>query len=251
MTVINPFTDSQITTDDGDATLIQTHAIPEDSTVGFNVDITAFEVATGDSAHIFQSITFKNDSGAVEQTALPVNLLRDRDDPDWINSYVISGTDVLFKVKGEIGKEIIWKMRVWKTPPDSDDPSLGNRISGTDLKHIFETNLTATELEYFIIPANLLITSVLSSSSLSDTHLEQLELYLSGHFASAWSQRIESQKFGNSQVKFQSAQINTPLASTDYGQRVMMLDTTGLLARQLGKPGINVKVMGINVGVSR
>lgn len=250
MPVVDPFTRAQISTTDATLTTLQTHTIPTNEAIGFTVDITAFEPATGLSGHWYQSVEYKNLAGVVTKVGSVVNLARVRQDADWSVTYTISGTNLLIQVTGEAGKTITWKGLVFTTPEDEDDPSVGNLISGTDLKRIFETDLTATELEYFIIPADLIIDQMLASSGYSTALLEQIELYLAAHFAASWSQRLTSQNFGDSAANFQHAKINTPLGSTDYGQRVMLLDVSGILASKLGKPDMKFSALGVSVDMT-
>lgn len=102
------------------------------------------------------------------------------------------------------------------------------RVTADDVKLIFETNLGDTNLNSFIRSANVLIDSQEDMLILSDDVLFEIELYLSAHFASSYDQRISYQSIGDSKFKFQG-EFKTLLNSTDYGQRAILLDTTGTL----------------------
>jgi len=127
---------------------------------------------------------------------------------------------------------------------------MSNRVTGAEVKQIFQTSLSAAEVEYFITATELLVTEYLSDSGLSDAHLAQIQLYLTAHFASSWDQRIKSQKFGDSQADFQHYAMSDVLGSTDYGQKVILLDTTGTLLSSIGKKGISVQAMGAAVDMT-
>ena len=233
MTIINPYSDSYVTTKDGVATLIQGNTVTEDTAMGLTVDITAIDQATKEVAYISQKTLFKNDGGIVSQIGSIENIARTREDLDWTITYTISGTTVQINVTGETGKVIDWNCRTYITP-STLATATGNRTNGREVKKIFETDLTATDIEEFITISNLLITEVLGSSSLGTDTLKEIERWVTAHMASAWDQRLKTEKRGDSAVSYQCFQ-GKGLKSTDYGQRALMLDTTGLLARVGGR----------------
>lgn len=102
------------------------------------------------------------------------------------------------------------------------------RVTGTEVKTIFETEMTSSDLEPFIKSANALINSQSDMLELSDALLKEIEEWLSAHFASSKDQRISYQDFGLSKVKFQG-EYKTSLNSTSYGQTAVSLDTSGTL----------------------
>ena len=234
MTIINPYSDSYITTKDGVATLIQGNTVTEDTAMGLTADITAIDQATKEVAYISQKTLFKNDGGIVTQIGSIKNIARTREDLDWTIPYTISGTTVQINVVGETGKVIDWSCRSYLTPSTLSTATGDNRTTGVDVKKIFETDLTADDVEEFITISNLLITEVLGSSSLSSDTLKEIERWVTAHMASAWDQRLKTEKIGDSAVSYQFFQ-GKGLKSTDYGQRALMLDTTGLLARVGGR----------------
>ena len=105
--------------------------------------------------------------------------------------------------------------------------------------------IPSSEVTEFINIANLIITEVLGSSSLSSDTLTEIERWLTAHFASAWDQRLVSEKIGDSAVVYQYVK-EKGIKSTDYGQRAMLLDTTGLLAR-LGGPKATFFTQGVSI----
>jgi hypothetical protein len=102
------------------------------------------------------------------------------------------------------------------------------RVTGAEVLEIFETNMTVAQLEPFIEIANVMIDGNEDLLTLSDDLLDKIELLLSAHFASAYDQRISYQGYGESKTKFQG-EFGKLLNSTDYGQRAILLDTTGTL----------------------
>jgi len=106
---------------------------------------------------------------------------------------------------------------------------MANRVTGTEVKTIFETDMIESELTPFITSVNTFINATTDLLTLSDALLKEIEMWLSAHFASAKDQRITYQSFGDSKAKFQG-EYTYGLNATDYGQRAIMLDTTGTLA---------------------
>jgi hypothetical protein len=120
------------------------------------------------------------------------------------------------------------------------------RTSGAEVKQIFETDLTNTEVEYFLTAANLLVDQYVSISAsfaaLGSSLLTEIERYLCAHIASSWDQRLTEQSFGDSKVKFQVV-LGEGLKSTQYGQMVLILDTSGTLVN-VGKRKVIIEYMG-------
>lgn len=245
MTVTNPFTDTSVTTSDATVTTVQEQATTTDLPLGLTVDITAVDGANQDVGAWSQKILFSNDAGVVSQIGKLKNIFRQREDLDWEVTYEISGDTVQIRVQGEAGKTITWNCRTQKTPPAASEPTGTHRTTGGEVKQIFETDLTASEVTEFITIANLIITEVLGSSSLSSDTLTEIERWLTAHFASAWDQRLVSEKIGDSAVVYQYVK-EKGIKSTDYGQRAMLLDTTGLLAR-LGGPKATFFTSGVSI----
>lgn len=119
------------------------------------------------------------------------------------------------------------------------------RVTGTEVKAIFDTTLSASELDPFITAANLMVTSRLGGEGLAAATLKEVERWLAAHFASANDQRVSSEKLGDASNTYQG-QTGMNLDATHYGQYAKMLDPTGKLARS-GKPGGRVKVLGPKV----
>lgn len=107
------------------------------------------------------------------------------------------------------------------------------RTSKTDVKDIYDTDLSDTQLQAFIDDANVFVDEHLSNKGLSSNILTAIEKYLSAHLASARDQRAESKDVADASVTFQG-ESGMHLESTQYGQRAIDFDSTGTLS-QLGK----------------
>ena len=105
------------------------------------------------------------------------------------------------------------------------------RVSEAELRKIFKTSATALPSDSalaFINTANLMVNEYLSGSGFSESYLKEIELYLSAHLAAMWDQRRSEKEIGESRFKFQG-KWDLGLNSTDYGQKVIILDSTGSL----------------------
>ena len=111
---------------------------------------------------------------------------------------------------------------------------MADRVSGAEVLAIFETDMSSDDLAEFITAANIIVTEILGDSDLATTTLKEIERWLSAHFASAWDQRLISERIGDSAVAYQFTK-EKGIKSTDYGQRAILLDTTGQLARLGGR----------------
>lgn len=100
------------------------------------------------------------------------------------------------------------------------------RTSRTDVKKIYETQLSDTQLDEFINDANALVTQLLDGKGLSDSLLERIEKYLSAYMASSREHSAASQSVGEVDVDFIEQDVNRYLA------RAMRLDTTDTLKQE-------------------
>ena len=117
-----------------------------------------------------------------------------------------------------------------------------NRVTGSEVISIFiDTDLSAAQMEFFITPANLLITEHLSDSSLSDALLKELERWLSAHFAATYNKRRKSEGLGDASETYDGS-TGFGLDFTSYGQQVRLLDPTGILSG-IGKQVVKLLVV--------
>jgi hypothetical protein len=105
------------------------------------------------------------------------------------------------------------------------------RTNATDVKVIIDTELSDSIVEAFIDDANLLVTNVLGSSSLSSDTLKSIEKWLTAHFlASARERQPQEEQVKDAKTKY-TGMYKTGLESTSYGQQALALDSSGLLLK--------------------
>ena len=117
------------------------------------------------------------------------------------------------------------------------------RVTGAEVKEIIKTSLIAAEIDPFIIPANLIVTNNLASSSLGTDTLKEIERWLSAHFlaTSNFQRQLKSQKVDDAAESY-AGKFDMNLQFTQYGQMALTLDTTGALAN-LGKTPAKIEVL--------
>lgn len=110
------------------------------------------------------------------------------------------------------------------------------RVTPDEVKEIFDTAVAAPVIEAFITTANTFIDANLSDSGLSEVMLTEIEKYLAAHFLCLRDPRAKSENIaGEYSVTYQVSQGGiygiSGLASSEYGQTALALDTTGTLGR--------------------
>lgn len=101
------------------------------------------------------------------------------------------------------------------------------QVTIDEVKEVFETDLTDAQMNAFITAANLMVTDQLNGVH-SAGLLKEIERYLAAHLAASRDQRIAREQHVDSSWTYQG-QYGLGLQSTDYGQHVLMLDTSGTL----------------------
>lgn len=89
------------------------------------------------------------------------------------------------------------------------------------------------DLTPFLATADLMVTEVLSSHSLSDARLKQIEVYLAAHYATIALDRggFRKRKMDESEDLYAPIISSAKgMMSTHYGQQAIALDTSGTLA---------------------
>ena len=108
---------------------------------------------------------------------------------------------------------------------------MATRVTEEDVLAILATD---TELDYgmidpYITSANVFITGILEGK-LSDPVLFEIERWLSAHMASVSRERLAKEEgAGGAYIKY-AGEWGDALASTQYGQMVLMLDTSNTLS---------------------
>lgn len=122
------------------------------------------------------------------------------------------------------------------------------RTNAANVKAIMDTELTESQITPFLTPANLLVTDKLTGEGLSDTHLIEIEKYLTAHFVTmGMGGDIEEEWTPEYKVRYAKKGIEkgNGLHATSYGKLVLTLDTTGKLSA-LGKKNIVFEAMETN-----
>ncbi len=102
------------------------------------------------------------------------------------------------------------------------------RVTSSEVDNLIKTNF---DVDAFIATANLMVDETLVGQGLSDARLTQIELWLSAHFTAVAEERgaLTSSNKGDSEEDYE-IKVGEGLNMTRFGQQVLMLDTTGLLA---------------------
>jgi hypothetical protein len=102
------------------------------------------------------------------------------------------------------------------------------RVTDADVKEIIETTVTTLP---FRTAANLIVTQRLGDSGLSSDLLKEIERWLSAHLiACSKEQQIEKAGAGEGVSVTYQGKSGMQLESTQYGQQVLVLDSTGRMA---------------------
>lgn len=113
-----------------------------------------------------------------------------------------------------------------------------------EVRVIVETTLTDSELEQIIGDAALVAGPCVGK--LSGDRQRAIVKYIAAHLVAlsggGGDAMVASRKLGDASVTFSRAQVGQNLMSTSYGQRAVMLDPTGCLAR-LGERSAYMKVL--------
>lgn len=108
------------------------------------------------------------------------------------------------------------------------------RVTVDEVKAIFDTDLTADNLEAFIRAANMLVTAKLVGIGYAAAELKEIERWLAAHFAAQMDPVAKSEKIGDAQTTYMLGKEGDKLQNTPYGKQVCILDYQGILV-DLGK----------------
>jgi len=106
------------------------------------------------------------------------------------------------------------------------------RVTGAEVLAIIDTELTAIEVAPFITVANIIVTNQLTGEHSADL-LKEIERWLAAHFVAIRDPRAKTEKTGDASTSYYG-EAGKGFDHTPYGQQVLALDTTGILA-SLGK----------------
>lgn len=108
------------------------------------------------------------------------------------------------------------------------------RVTVSELKEIFDTDMDSGDLQAFIRGANCMVNNILADSGLDTITLKECERYISAHLASIRDPVPLRVRIGDAEAWNFPASVTTAwgkgLNLTPYGQVAMALDTSGALA---------------------
>lgn len=114
-------------------------------------------------------------------------------------------------------------------------------VTPAEVKKIMTScTLEDEQIDPFIVSARAFVTSVLSTdTTLSTSIREEIEKWFTAHLIASTTNRMTSrEKIGSAEVEYAS-KYGEGLNSTPYGQMVLLLDKTGLLANS-GKKAASI-----------
>lgn len=118
---------------------------------------------------------------------------------------------------------------------------MANRVSAAEVGQIIDTDLSDPIVDVFIGAANITVTDLIgSNANLSTAQLKEIERWLTAHLlACTREQQAQGEAATDAKITYQG-KTGMGLDSTFYGQQVKLLDTTGVLAAQIGKKEASV-----------
>jgi len=117
-----------------------------------------------------------------------------------------------------------------------------NYVTGADVLEIMDTDLTSAQLDPFCEVANSIVTEKLTGIHAAE-RLKNIARWYAAHLVSCTplAREAVSEKIGDAQATY-SGQTWKGLEGTMYGQQVLLLDTSGILA-QTGKKTCSFEVI--------
>jgi hypothetical protein len=106
------------------------------------------------------------------------------------------------------------------------------RVSESDVRDIMpDSELQDEDVTPFLTGANLIVTQQLGGSGLPDALLAEIERWVAAHFVSAKDKQVRSESIGGVTQSYQTGNAASGLGTTVYGERALLMDPTGRLAR--------------------
>jgi len=112
------------------------------------------------------------------------------------------------------------------------------RVTDVEVKEIIDTTVTTTP---FVAIANILVDKYLSGHGLSDALLKEIERWWSAHLVAIRDMRPHAEKIGDTSINYQG-KTDMGLNCTLYGQQLLTMDPTGILAK-IGKKYVKVETV--------
>ena len=106
---------------------------------------------------------------------------------------------------------------------------MANRVTEAEVLAIMNNSLEAADVLPFITGANVFITDLLADGDLSDETLKEIERWLSAHMVAVSKDRVLKEAGASGAEAKWAGSWGEELSSTQFGQMVLMLDTTNTL----------------------
>ena len=114
------------------------------------------------------------------------------------------------------------------------------RTTVAEVKQIMDTALTDPQINAYISVSTSIVTDVfVNNTTLGDVRLEEIERWLTAHLIASTRERQTTEEWiGDVKIKY-AGTFGEGLKSTTYGQMVLFLDSTGLIAK-LSKKAVRI-----------
>ena len=118
------------------------------------------------------------------------------------------------------------------------------RVTEGQVKEIISTDLS--DITAYITAANLIVTDRLgSTTTLGSAILIEIERWLTAHLIAITQEpesQVKAEKIGDASINYARGELGKSLEATFYGQQVILLDSTGLMA-QSGKVKATMRII--------
>ena len=101
-----------------------------------------------------------------------------------------------------------------------------------------------SQIQAFLDPARRLVEEQLATSSFSQDRLNDIAKFLTAHLACVITPSTLRERVGRDYEFERTGMFGEGLASTVYGQQVLLLDTSGILQSSGKKQKLTFKVIG-------
>lgn len=114
------------------------------------------------------------------------------------------------------------------------------RVSYDEVREIIETTLDDQTIGAYVGAANLVITEHLGGASLGEEKLKEIERWLTAHLMACTREHQPQAEVADKASITYQGKTGMGLDATFYGQQVKLLDSTGILAGELGKKPVMI-----------
>lgn len=119
---------------------------------------------------------------------------------------------------------------------------MANRVTTAEVQKIMDIDDEITDIEPFIIAANLIVTEKLSDKITNTAILKEVERWLAAHFIAARDPIVSKETIGDTKAEYYGKTDLSGIQSTPYGERAVLMDVSGTL-KNLGKKNAEIKVI--------